>query len=158
MNEGAIHAQTLLETGCDYVFVIWDRMPKWDGTGIIEDYKQQVEADLKKHSIDMERVFLCCIDHMLESWIIADARGINQFFQDMNPRHKPQKAFPDCKTHSSQAEAKNKIKSYARNYRVRYDEFLNPFEIVKRMPGFTEPAQRNASFRHFKESVEQICL
>ena len=77
MTDGPDVAHMLLETGCDHVFIIWDRMPKWGGTGKCEDHISTLETGLNKLGVDGRRVTLCCIDEMLESWLVADGRGID---------------------------------------------------------------------------------
>jgi len=151
MSEGALVALTLLETGCDYVFIIWDRMSRWGGTGRCADHIAQLDAELTKQSVDRSRVFLCCIDEMLESWIVADGRGITSYFQSLTTHNVGM--FADCKKLSEQTNPKERIKKF----NGRYNDFTDDFKIVKCMPEFNRPAQRNTSFRHFKESVEQIC-
>lgn len=152
MNEGPLVALTLLETGCDYVFIIWDRMPRWGGTGRCTEHKAQLEAGLAQFGVDQSRVFLCCIDEMLESWIVADGRGITAYFQSLTTHNVG--TFADCKKPSQQTSPKERIE----RFNGRYNDFTDDFKIVKCMPEFNRPAQRNASFRHFKESVEQICV
>ena len=151
MNEGALVALTLLETGCDYVFIIWDRMPRWGGTGRCAEHITQLEAELTKHAIDRNQVFLCCIDEMLESWIVADGRGITTYFQSLTTHDIG--TFSDCKKPAQQTSPKERIALF----NGRYNDFTDDFKIVKCMPEFGRSAQRNASFRYFKESVENIC-
>src|SRR5687768_13714354 len=74
INESAVDVKIMLDNGCDYVFIMWDRMPKWGGTGRCEDHIATLTAHLTTENIDMTKVIMCCIDDMLESWLIADGR------------------------------------------------------------------------------------
>src|SRR5947209_3667350 len=58
MSDGPEVAKTLLDNGCDYVFFIWDRLPKFNGTGRCEDDKAKVEAGLKLLKVNQEKVVL----------------------------------------------------------------------------------------------------
>lgn len=151
MQEGAVNAQLLLETGCDYVFIIWDRMPKWGGTGRCNEHIIELEAELSKTTVDRTKIFLCCIDEMLESWIVADGRGITAYFQNLTTHNIG--TFADCKRPPEQMGAKERIA----RFNGRYNDFTDNYKIVKCMPEFHKPAQRNKSFRYFKESVESVC-
>jgi hypothetical protein len=33
INESALHVDAMLQNGCEAIFIVWDRMPKWGGTG-----------------------------------------------------------------------------------------------------------------------------
>jgi hypothetical protein len=153
ITEGPVVVQALIETGCDFVFIIWDRMPKWEGgTGKCEDDVRTLEEGLKNLGIDNDKVVMCCINEMLESWLIVDGQAITDYFQGLAP-HVRLKHFGDNKDKASQASAKNKIKKY----NGRYNDFTDNFKIVKLMKDFEMPAKWNHSFGYFKNSVEDIC-
>src|SRR4051794_5793561 len=59
MNEAPLVAQTLLNDGCDYVFIIWDRMPKWGGTGKCEEHISSLEDGIIQLGVNRERIILC---------------------------------------------------------------------------------------------------
>jgi hypothetical protein len=152
MNEGAAAIKILLETGCDYVFVIWDRMPKWGGTGNCEAHKATIVENLNSLGIDSARVVLCCIKDMLESWMLGDGNAITEYFQSLNPSHRLSR-FPDYKSSIEQSKPEEKLVKY----NGRYDKYSDNFKIVKRIKDFGKIATRNDSFKFFKESVEKIC-
>lgn len=152
MTEGAVSAHTLLEIGCDYVFIIWDRMPRWGGTGRCIEHVEQLQTALQREGIDRGQVFLCCIDEMLESWIVADGRGITAHFQNLTTRNIG--IFPDCKKKAEQASPKERIT----RFNNRYNDFTDNFKIIQRMPDFDRAARRNTSFRLFVDAVRSICL
>src|ERR1700736_6385447 len=74
IQDGPIVAQTLLEDGCDFVFIIWDRIPKWGTTGKCEDHIKSLQQGIEKLGIDEKKIILCCIDEMLESWMIVNGQ------------------------------------------------------------------------------------
>ncbi|MFN7748225.1 MAG: hypothetical protein ACK51D_05710 [Cyclobacteriaceae bacterium] len=157
MEQGADVAKTLLDTGCDYVFIIWDRMPKWGGTGRCEDHIATLENSLQQVGADRAKIFLCCISDMLESWLIADGRGIDAWIASKT--NHPMPGFGDHKTPATQTSPKERIKSYLQqNFpKWKYKDFENNFDILKHIPEFSRVANWNDSFRFFKERVEAIC-
>ena len=157
MNDGPIVAQTLLETGCDHVFIIWDRMPKWGGTGKCEEHTATLQAGLKLLNIDLDQITLCCISDMLESWLIADGRGIDNWLAQKT--NHAIKSFGDHKTNSEQTEPKDRIKKFlSENYRKwKYNDYEDNFAIVQHLPDLERVAKWNQSFAHFKEGVDSIC-
>ena len=111
MDEGHNYVEELMKQGCDYVFVIWDRIPKWGGTGRCVEEKESFIVKLQQLNIDETRVKLCCIDEMLESWLIADERGFNNWVSTLTQRALPSFSAPN------QSDAENRIRNYFReNY------------------------------------------
>ena len=151
MAEGALNASVLLESGCDYVFIVWDRMPKWGGTGRCADHVAHLEVELIREGVDLARVFLCCIDEMLESWLIADGRGVTTYFQGLTTHNVG--IFPDHKKPSEQVNPKNKIT----RFNGKYNDYTDDFQIVKCLLDFNRVARWNASFGRFKTAIEQVC-
>lgn len=152
IRESPIVAQTLLADGCDYVFIIWDRMPAWGGSAKCQDHKDELEKGLKDLSAaEKSKIILCCIDQMLESWMIVDGRFITDYFQKFSPARLQK--FSDNKDSASQSNPKDRIT----NYNGRYNDYKDNLKIVKSITDFTMHARWNDSFRFFKESVESIC-
>jgi len=151
MSEGPIVAKTLFEEGCDYVFIIWDRMPKWNGTGKCTDHIASIEAGLDALKINKSRIILCCIKDMLESWMLGDGAAITQYFQNLTTHPIPN--FPDYKSEIDQSKPEEKLS----RYNSKYNKYTDNFKIVKLIDDFEKIAKRNESFGHFKRSVERIC-
>lgn len=150
IEECAGDVSVMLANGCEYVFIVWDRIPKWGGSGVCADHQAELTANLQKENINIAQIIFCCIDEMLESWLIADGRGVTDYFKKFDNRSP---VFPDNKTRAEQTSPKNRIKKH----NGRYNESVDNIGIVKSLPDFTRAAQWNGSFRHFKENVEQIC-
>jgi len=157
MSDGPDVAEILLESGCDHVFIIWDRMPKWGGTGRCEDHIAIIEARLAELEIDQDKITLCCITEMLESWLIADSRGINNWLATKTNRNL--RSFDDHATEAEQTAPKERIKRYLGEHfnKWKYNDYNDNFAIVKQFPDFDRVARRNASFAHFREHIERIC-
>ena len=99
---------------------------------------------------NLTKIIYCCIDEMLESWMIADGRGVTTYFQTINHQSP---TFNDNKTSQEQTSPKDRLKKY----NGRYNESVDNIGIVKALPDFTRAARWNDSFGHFKQSVEAIC-
>lgn len=151
MHEGPLVAKALLESGCDYVFIIWDRLPKWGGSGNCEEHTTELHSGLLAMGVDIDRVVCCCIKDMLESWMIGDGNIITNYFQSFTNHRLP--AFPDYRSAVEQAKPEEKLS----RYNNRYNKFTDNFPIVKTITDFNRIANRNDSFKFFKESVEGIC-
>ncbi len=61
VSEGPAVAQTLLENGCDYVFFIWDRKPRWDDGGNCATDSEKISNGLRELQVNIDKVILCCI-------------------------------------------------------------------------------------------------
>lgn len=159
IQEAGDDTKTLLETGCDVVFIIWDRQPRWskENPGDCNTDRASVLADLAKAGVLAERVVLCCIDQMMESWMVADGRGIDAWLATKTTRPIP--AFGDRATQQEQTAPKNRIKDFLRDHygKWKYNDFEDNLPIVKQMPDFNRAAKNNESFRHFKDNIEAIC-
>jgi hypothetical protein len=156
-NEGPAVIQTLLAGGCDYVFVIWDRKPRFLLPGNCQTDIQTFTDSLNQLNINTAQVVICCIDEMLESWLIADGRGFDRWLQ-LKTTHRLAN-FGDHQSRAEQSDPKNRIRSFLRdNYGVwKYNESEDNLEIVKHLPDFNRAARLNDSFRAFKEKIEEIC-
>ena len=51
----------MFDNGCEYVFIIWDRMPKWGGSGRCADHIESLTANLRQAGVDLNKVRMCCI-------------------------------------------------------------------------------------------------
>jgi hypothetical protein len=83
--------------------------------------------------------------------MIADGTVITEFFQSFTT-HRLQ-LFPDYKSEVEQSKPEEKLA----RYNGKYSKYTHNFEIVKRINDFKKIANRNDSFKHFKEHVERIC-
>jgi hypothetical protein len=150
IDESATDVSIMLNNGCDFVFIIWDRLPKWGGTGRCEDHQAELTRNLTNGGVNLTRIIFCCINEMLESWMIADGRGVTTYFQNINQQSP---AFPDHRSQQAQSSPKNRLIKY----NGRYNESVDNIGIVKGLPDFTRAARWNDSFGQFVNSVNQIC-
>ncbi|MBK8626476.1 MAG: hypothetical protein IPN86_13190 [Saprospiraceae bacterium] len=152
INDSALDVAIMIENGCEYVFIIWDRMPKWKlGTGKCGDDIATLIEKLVASRIDMDKVFMCCIDEMLESWLIADGRGVTNYFKSIN--HLNSK-FPDHKSKADQSAPKQRLE----NYNGKYNEYKDNIGILKGLnKDYSRAVKWNDSFGEFVNNIQSIC-
>jgi hypothetical protein len=79
MNQCGASASTLLQSGCEHVFVCWDLYPGWR-TGkerpLRCDHRERIFATLDACQVDPGRITLLCITQELEAWLLADGAAI----------------------------------------------------------------------------------
>lgn len=158
IEEAPIVTETLIESGCDYVFIIWDRKPRWeDKAGNCITDKATLTKGMNALGLDLSKIFLCCIDEMLESWLIADKRGVNNWIKSKTTHALPD--FGDHKDKANQTAPKDRIKNYLKQHfnKWKFNDYDDNIDIVKALPDFNRAARWNDSFRYFLECVEQIC-
>lgn len=157
LQEAPLVAKTLLETGCQKVFVIWDKKPRWkDDAGNCNTDKSTIEEGLANLQVSLNDIYLVCIDEMLESWMIADGDGVTNWINSKTT-HKI-KAFGDHKK-SEQSAPKERIKAYLKDNfgKWQYNDYDDNFDIVKQLSNFTKAIKYNPSFGGFVEALNEIC-
>jgi hypothetical protein len=150
-------AQTLIADGCQHVFIIWDKKPRWGDGGDCTTDNAALTNGLNQLGVNMNQIKLCCIDEMMESWLIADSRGFMAWIRSKTNHKLPE--IGDHKTKAEQTSPKDRIKNYLKaNYgKWKYNDYDDNLHIVKNFPDFDRTANRNTSFKFFKESVQLIC-
>ncbi len=151
INDSALDVLTMFDNGCEYVFIIWDRMPKWGGSGRCSEHIKSLTENLTQAGVDLNKIIMCCIDEMLESWLIADGRGVTNYFQRLN--HLSPK-FPDHKKKTEQTAPKQRLEAY----NGRYNEYNDNLGILLGLNGdYSRAARWNDTFGNFISSVQRIC-
>ncbi|MDX2078627.1 MAG: DUF4276 family protein [bacterium] len=127
-------ASLLLEQGCDRVVILWDLYPPWgekdakpcrkeDRDAIIESLKESLNPK------DQKKVFLVCIENMLEAWLLYDenalksvlsrpTRPIKKLTLDKHPER-----IPDPKAYL--------IALYSQHGKGRYTDYIDAIKIVR---------------------------
>lgn len=157
LKEAPLVTQTLFESGCDKVFIIWDRIPRWGIGGNCESDKEKLMKELTNLKVNTANVYFCCIEEMLESWLIADGDGVTNWINSKTT-HKI-KPFPDHKNIQAQSSPKEKISAYLKaNFgKWKYNDYTDNFGILKHLPSYDKAAKWNPSFAEFVDSINQIC-
>ena len=155
-KEAGLHAVALLQAGCQRVLIVWDRMPKWGGDGKCETDRIDITKSLQAAQVNMELVQLFCIDEEMESWLYADGRWVQQYYQSKTT-HKLN-AFGDNDTREKQRSPKNRLKSWLRGNKMREpDEFNDPPKIVRLITDFSRAASWNPTFGEYVNAIKGLC-
>src|SRR6266436_1957732 len=89
-----------------------------------------ITASLAAANVNLALVELFCIDEELESWLIADGRWVQQYYQSKTTHRL--NAFGDNDTRAKQSSPKNRLRSWLRDNKMpEPDEFNDPPKIVK---------------------------
>lgn len=83
-------AKLLLEEGFDRVIIVWDLYPaEWEdpfnanrksnvnAKPCCKQDRKTIKSSLQQASTDLKRIYLVCIETMLEIWLLIDIRAIN---------------------------------------------------------------------------------
>ena len=84
-------ASQLLKIGCCKIAIVWDLYPAIWGAGehhvrrrgrsrkspCRKEDREQIFASLQQFNVDPKNVILVCIDAMLETWLLRDARALS---------------------------------------------------------------------------------
>lgn len=156
LQDAPVSAQTLLKKGCDKVFILWDRVPRWDDGGDCETDKAILTKESANLKVNMDNVYLGCIDDMLESWLIADGDGVTNWIKSKTT-HKI-RPFDDHKE-GNQSSPKEKIDKYLREHfpKIKYNDHTHNFEILKKLKNYNKAIKWNASFGDFANAINKIC-
>jgi len=146
----------LLENGCEKVIILWDLLPAWgeyEGKGCRKEDRNEILASLETAnvSVDDGRVFLVCIEAMLEAWILADERALGAFLS--TPAHPV--AVDRCKGPEAQKDAKaalTRIFGQSKSRYTRYVDRDHAFLIVQKLPDL-DRLRECFTFKRFEDKL-----
>ena len=58
IEESAADVRIMLNNGCEFVFIIWDGMPKWGGTGRCGDHQAELLINLQIENVTLLKLFI----------------------------------------------------------------------------------------------------
>lgn len=147
-------AKALLnDRGCDRVIIVWDLFPAWNGPPSARGDEAQIQAELRKENVPLERISLICIEQELEAWLLADERALLKII----PR--PTHPVPAAKLriHDGNPDTvqgpKERLKQLFRIYGGRtYNSHIHADHIAQAVEDCTK-MRRSPSFRRFAKAV-----
>lgn len=146
--------EALSVDNCDFVFIIWDLSPAHPDIKArlcMKLEKDQLLHELHTKGVDSTKVKLVCVEYELESFLIADGRGLTQLVQSTTTH--PIRAFPDCKTKAMQKGPKNTIWKYY----PRYNDFTDAIKILRNFNGdYGRMRRKNPCFNRFMTALEGL--
>jgi hypothetical protein len=75
---------------CEKVIVVWDLYPPWRERGMKpcrHEDRQAIFLSLQAEEVDLNKVFLVCIQEELEAWLLADDRAVAAVLQPLKHPH-----------------------------------------------------------------------
>lgn len=150
-------AMALSVDKCDFVFVIWDLSPAHPDRNAklcMKTEKDLLLNELATKRINLDNVKLICIEYELESFLVADGRGLTKYKQEIARPH-PVEDFVDCKKKAQQKNPKEVIWKYVS--KAKYNDTVHALKILKYLNGdYSRIRRRNACFERFMSTVELL--
>ena len=158
-------AEEYIADGADRVIILWDLHPAtWEDVEpggktkpCRKEDRERVFASLDEAGVDGTMVALVCIDAMLETWLLADNRALEDF---LSKPHRPVRIRRDRRPEQHQDPKSRLIKTFAeagRKGRRSYNDTSDAIQIARAMPDL-QRLRRVASFRRFAEKAAGVDL
>ena len=157
---GAV-AKALLDE-CEKVIVVWDLYPAWREKGMrpcrYED-RQAIFQSLQAEKVDLDKVFLVCIQEELEAWLLADHRAVTAMLEPLKHPHPVSRISRFSNPDSIRNPKKRLTKIFTQELgaRRRYVDYRHAFLIARKIPDFRR-IRRSDSFKRFALKVAGMQL
>lgn len=116
---------------CDKVVIVWDLLPPQRGKSVCRKREQDdIKKSLEKHDVDLDKVFLVCVEAELESWLLSDKRAIETVLS--RPTHKVR--VPKVRRPEELKNPKKRLHRIYKEFSGRdYTDRVDAIKIVKEM-------------------------
>jgi len=157
---GAV-AKVLLDE-CEKVIVVWDLYPNWRPKGIKpcrHEDRQAIFQSLQAEKVDLDKVFLVCIQEELEAWLLADYRAVTAMLQPLKYPHPVSRISRFSNPDSIRNPKKRLTKIFTQELgpRRRYVDYRHAILIAREIEDFTK-VKRSNSFQRFALKVAGLEL
>ncbi len=146
---GPVAAQ-LLADGCERVLVVWDLRPAWPNKkhkACLHIERLAVLDSLQKAGAANHKVFLVCVEQELESWLLADEKGLEAFLS--TPTH----VFPIGRTRCPDQvqNPKSVVMNYFQQARHwRYEDRVHVVKVLQASNADLKRLRRSKTFGRFE--------
>jgi len=152
---GAV-AKVLLDE-CEKVIVVWDLYPAWRERGIRpcrHEDRQAIFQSLQAENVDLDKVFLVCIQEELEAWLLADHRAVTAMLQPLKHPHPVSRISRFSTPDSIRNPKKRLTRIFTQELgpRRRYVDYRHALLIAKEIADFSR-IRRSDSFKRFALKV-----
>ncbi len=150
-NCGAV-AKALLDE-CEKVIVVWDLYPAWRERGVrpcrYED-RQAIFQSLQAENVNLNKVFLVCIQEELEAWLLADHRAVTAMLRPLKHPHPVSRIsrFSNPDSVRNPKMRLTRIFTQELGPRRRYVDYRHALLIAREIGDFTK-IRRSDSFQRF---------
>ena len=152
---GAV-AKVLLDE-CEKVIVVWDLYPAWREKGMRPcryEERQAIFQSLQAEKVDLDKVFLVCIQEELEAWLLADYRAVTAMLQPLKQPHPVSRISRFSTPDSIRNPKKRLTRIFTQELgpRRRYVDYRHALLIAREIADFTK-IRRSDSFQRFALKV-----
>ena len=157
---GAV-AKALLDD-CKKVIVVWDLYPAWREKGVRpcrHEDRLAIFQSLQAEKVDLNNVFLVCIQEELEAWLLADHRAVTAMLKPLKHPHNVSRISRFSNPDSIRNPKKRLTKIFTQELgpRRRYVDYRHAILIAREIEGFTK-IRRSDSFQRFALKVAGLEL
>ena len=152
---GAVAKALLVE--CEKVIVVWDLYPAWRERGVRpcrHEDRQAIFQSLQAERVDLDKVFLVCIQEELEAWLLADDRAVTAMLQPLKHPHPVSRISRYSNPDSIRNPKKRLTRIFTQELgpRLRYVGYQHALLIAREIADFTK-IRRSDSFQRFALKV-----
>ena len=158
-------ANQLLKLGCHKIAIVWDLYPATWGVGehtmrkrgrsrkppCRKADREQVLASLQQFNVDPNKVFLVCIDAMLETWLLRDTRALSECLSTRT-RKVSVKSIPGLDREKRPKALMRKLYRNEGVGRRQYSDLSDAIKIATAMPDLTA-LHKDENFRRFENKL-----
>ena len=154
-------ANTLLSE-CEKVIIVWDLYPAWREKGIKpcrHEDRQEIFQSLQAENVNLNNVFLVCIQEALEAWLLADHRAVTAMLQPLKHPHPVSRIsrFSNPDRIRNPKKRLTKIFTQELGPRRRYLDYRLAIMLVREITDFSR-IRRSDSFKRFALKVAGLEL
>lgn len=164
-------AKDLLDDGYERVVIIWDLHPaKWQTNGLgkrqakrkqrakacLKHDRESIMNALKNAGTDFDRVYLVCIDAMLETWLLRDARAVELLLSRRSRSFRIGRALRLDREKDPKTLMTSIFKDAGRPGRKPYNDVNDAVKIARRIPRETEDLKRLRKDKSFVRFLKAI--
>lgn len=157
---GAV-AKVLLDE-CEKVIVVWDLYPAWRKKGMKpcrHEDRLAIFQSLQSEKVDLDRVFLVCIQEKLEAWLLADNRAVTTMLRPLKHPHPVGRItkFPNPDTVSNPKKKLTRIFTQELGASRRYVDYQHAITLARQISDFNK-IRRSDSFQRFALKVAGLVI
>ena len=146
-------AARLLADGCERVIIIWDLHPAWRAAAPCrKEDRDNILQSLRVSDVDVNQVFLICIEEELEAWLLADNRALNEVLSKPHRKVNIKRIRSPERINNPKKRLTNIFYEYIKR---PYTDRIHAEQIVRALPDLNR-LYRIDSFHRFARKVEEI--
>jgi len=157
---GPVAKALLIE--CKKVIIVWDLYPAWREKGIKpcrHEDRLAIFQSLQAENVELNKVFLVCIQEELEAWLLADYRAVTAMLKPLKHPHVVGRIlrFTNPDSIRNPKVRLNKIFTQELGLRRRYVDYQHAIMLAREIPNFNK-IRRSDSFKRFALKVAGLEL